>query len=321
MTISVVIPALDEAENIAGAIGSVVAGVPSAAGAAGGARAHSPAPSEPSLQSGPERAPHPSSAGPHPTESRSTAEVAPAIEICVVDGGSRDATVARAREAGRSAVERSVIEPNVIELSVIELDPSELDPSEPGVPAQAGGSARRRRDPGASRRAHQLQVGLEATRGEIVIFLHADTRLPGGWVPAVRGALASPGAVGGAFRFAFRESGARGLQRISLRLVELGAQLRSSGLGLPYGDQALFASRSALVAVGGVPQVALMEDLDLVRALRRSGRMVMLGQSATTSPRRHLEGGVWRIALRHAAAAFAWGLGVDRARLARWLGR
>jgi hypothetical protein len=90
---------------------------------------------------------------------------------------------------------------------------------------------------------------------------------------------------------------------------------------MPYGDQALFVRRTALSAIGGVPQVPLMEDLDLVSALRRRGRLALLPQDAVTSARRHLAAGPWRTALRHNLAALAWALGVDRARIAAWVRR
>jgi len=167
-------------------------------------------------------------------------------------------------------------------------------------------------------RARQLQAGLEATAGDAVVFVHADTRMPDGWAQALRAALARPTCVGGAFDFAFeREPGAPA----TLRLVEWGTRLRSRWLGLPYGDQAIFARRSDLDAIGGVPQAPLMEDLDLVARLRRRGRLSLLPLAVRTSPRRHLTGGVVRVASRHALAALGWRLGAPRDRLRRWLGR
>jgi len=164
-------------------------------------------------------------------------------------------------------------------------------------------------------RARQLQAGLEASDGELVLLLHADTRLPSGWRAAVEAALADPGVVGGAFSFRFdRRSPA-------LRLVELGVRLRNALFALPYGDQALFARRGALEAVGGIPDVPLMEDLDLVRALKRRGRLALLPCAVETSARRYREGGVLRTMWRHWQAAAAWALGVDRERVAAWYRR
>jgi rSAM/selenodomain-associated transferase 2 len=164
-------------------------------------------------------------------------------------------------------------------------------------------------------RARQLAAGLRAAEADAILFLHADTRLPPGWADALRRALADPAVVGGAFAFRFAEPGLR------LRLVECGVRLRLALAGLPYGDQGLFARRSALEAIGGMPQAPIMEDLDLVRALRRRGRLALLPLAATTSARRYLERGVLRTVARNTLALLGWALGVDRARLAAWYRR
>ena len=148
-----------------------------------------------------------------------------------------------------------------------------------------------------------------------MVFLHADTRLPAGFAREVAVAFAAPQTVGGAFRFAF--DGATGP---GLRLVEAGARLRAR-LGFPYGDQAIFARRSVLLSLGGIPRVPLMEDLDLVRLLRREGRFVQLRSSVRTSARRYRDAGVVRTVLWNTVAVAAWFLGVDRNRLRIWLAR
>jgi rSAM/selenodomain-associated transferase 2 len=165
-------------------------------------------------------------------------------------------------------------------------------------------------------RALQLEVGARECRGEVILFLHADTRLPEGWSECVTAALATPGSVGGAFRFRFDRGGER--YSLLLGLVEWGAQLRSALLGLPYGDQALFVRKDLLESMGGVPQAPIMEDLDLVKAMKGAGRIVLLDEPATTSARRHRAGGPLRVALRHMVLALGWRLGVDRSRLAAW---
>jgi len=131
----------------------------------------------------------------------------------------------------------------------------------------------------------------------------------------VRAALRDPDCVGGAFRFRFDE------RTPALRFVEWGARLRGALLTLPYGDQALFVRRATLEAIGGVPQVPVMEDLDLVREMKRRGRVVLLELEAVTSARRYRARGALRTWLRHSAAAAAWALGVDRARVAAWVRR
>ncbi len=195
-----------------------------------------------------------------------------ATEVIVVDGGSRDATVARAEAAGARVVR-----------------------------APAG-------------RARQLEAGRRVAESEVVVFLHADTRLPAGWPETVRRALADPRYVGGAFRIRFAEGGWR------LRLVAWGANLRSRWAGLPYGDQALFARRTILEALGGLPQAPIMEDLDLVRALKRRGRLRLLPSNVETSARRYGPRPL-RQMLRNWLALGAWRAGVDRDRVAAWYRR
>jgi rSAM/selenodomain-associated transferase 2 len=199
---------------------------------------------------------------------------APEVEVIVADGGSRDATRERAREAGARVVA-----------------------SAPG-------------------RARQLEAGARAAGdAEAVLFLHADTRLPPGWPDAVRRALSDPGVAGGAFAFRFDE------RSPGLRLVEWGARLRCALARLPYGDQGLFLRRRVLEALGGVPQTPIGEDVDLVRGLRRHGRLALLPLPATTSARRYRERGVARTFLRNALALAAFALGIDRERVAAWYGR
>src|SRR4029453_5039906 len=108
---------------------------------------------------------------------------------------------------------------------------------------------------------------------------------------------------------------------LGLRIVEWGVRARLALGGLPYGDPALFAPRSALEAIGGVPQAEIMEDLDLARALSRRGRLALLPLAAVTSAPRYLQRGVLRTVLRNTLAALAFALGVDRARVAAWYRR
>jgi rSAM/selenodomain-associated transferase 2 len=162
-------------------------------------------------------------------------------------------------------------------------------------------------------RARQLEAGWRATGAEVVLFLHADTRLPLGWAGAVRIALAAPGVAGGAFRLRFDD------RSPALRVVEWGAHRRAAWAGLPYGDQALFVRRAVLEAIGGIAQVPIAEDLDLARDLRRHGRLALLPLAVATSARRYQSNGALRTWARNTVALAAWRLGVDRDRIARWV--
>jgi rSAM/selenodomain-associated transferase 2 len=164
-------------------------------------------------------------------------------------------------------------------------------------------------------RARQLRMGGERSTGDVVLFLHADTHLESGWQHGVRQALSDPECAGGAFAFRLAEGGARE------RWIEWGVALRVAFFRLPYGDQALFVRRNVLERMGGIPIVPMMEDLDLVRAIKRAGRLEMLGLKATTSSRRFVRGGALRTVLQHQLALLGWFLGWDRARLAQRMGR
>jgi len=177
-----------------------------------------------------------------------------------------------------------------------------------GVAAAAGASVLH----SAPGRARQLGLGAGRARGEVLVLLHADSRLPAGWAPALEAALADPRVAGGCFALRFEE------RSPGLRLIEAGVRLRVALLGLPYGDQGLFVRREILEWIGGVPAVPIMEDLDLVRALRRAGRLARVALPVTTSARRYRERGLLRTAWRNALAALAWRLGLDRERVARW---
>lgn len=164
-------------------------------------------------------------------------------------------------------------------------------------------------------RAHQMDAGYREATGEIVLFLHADTRLEPGWSEAVLGALADPGVAGGAFRLRFETPG------FGYRLIERAVELRSRLGGLPYGDQALFIRKRLLDRVGGIAPVPIFEDLDLVELIKRSGRLALLPESVWTSARRYARNGLLRQLMRNNTALAGYLLNLERDRIARWYRR
>ncbi|WP_413782766.1 glycosyltransferase [Thalassovita sp.] len=134
---------------------------------------------------------------------------------------------------------------------------------------------------GAPSRGGQLRRGVGATAGDWVMLLHADTVLEPGWSDAVIAHMAQDKA--GYFRLGFLSGG------VPARLVAGWANLRSRLFGLPYGDQGLVISRALLEFVGGVPDLPLMEDVALVRALR--GQLLGLPVTARTSAEKYVTEG------------------------------
>lgn len=134
---------------------------------------------------------------------------------------------------------------------------------------------------GPASRGGQLRRGAEAAEGAWLLFLHADSQLAEGWTPAVKRHLLTDKAA--AFRLAFRS------RHPMARLTAAWANLRSRLFGLPYGDQGLLIPRQLYEEIGGYPQIPLMEDVVVARALR--GRLTVLGATVTTSAARYQRDG------------------------------
>lgn len=164
-------------------------------------------------------------------------------------------------------------------------------------------------------RGLQLQAGAEAARGTVVLFLHADTRLPADAGAAVESALTDPQVVGGSFRIGFDSTD--GPLPFPLRWLAPGINLRSWLFNTATGDQAIFARRAVLDVIGGVPPLPLFEDVRLYRALRKAGRVVLLRCTVQTSARRWRKAGPMRLILLHLFLRALHTAGVSPARLAK----
>lgn len=167
------------------------------------------------------------------------------------------------------------------------------------------------------RRGLQLDAGARAAAGEILVFLHADTRLEPDSGGVVRAALARPGVVGGCFRFAVDPPSSPGSR---YRLLEAAVRLRTRLLRTATGDQAIFTTRTAYRRAGGFPDYPLFEDVAFVRRLRRVGRFLPLRARAWTSRRRWERDGFCATVARHVLLRLGYGLGVSPDRLAGWYG-
>jgi len=159
-------------------------------------------------------------------------------------------------------------------------------------------------------RGGQLSRGAEATRAEILLFLHADTMLPDDAPDAIRAALAG-GAPGGGFRIAFDSP------RRRMRLAAWLINARTALSRTPLGDQAQFASRAAYDALGGFRSWPILEDLDFAWRLRRLGKPAILRGPAVTGARRFLQRGVLRTVSTNWLIWALYLCGVGPERLAR----
>jgi hypothetical protein len=163
-------------------------------------------------------------------------------------------------------------------------------------------------------RGSQQNAGARAAQGQVLLFLHADTKLPEGFAAHIRETLAQPGIVAGAFRFAIGAEGWR------FRVLEHCANWRAGWLGLPYGDQALFLPAARFQAMGGFREVALLEDLELVLRLRKMGHLALLASPALTSPRRWQRLGIVRTTVVNQLILLGFFCRLNPGRLTRWYG-
>jgi rSAM/selenodomain-associated transferase 2 len=203
-------------------------------------------------------------------------EVAPhrarGAEIIVVDGGSRDDTVA----AACPLADRVITAPRG--------------------------------------RGSQMNAGAVGARGDVLLFLHADTRLPPEADRLVVDALERAKRAWG--RFDVTIAGRSPL----LRIVAAMMNLRSRLTGIATGDQAMFVTRAAFAQVDGFPDIALMEDIVMSRRLKALSPPACLSERVTTSGRRWDRDGVVRTILKMWRLRLAFFLGVKPERLARQYG-
>ncbi|MDH4229036.1 MAG: TIGR04283 family arsenosugar biosynthesis glycosyltransferase [Nitrospirota bacterium] len=170
-------------------------------------------------------------------------------------------------------------------------------------------------------RGPQMNAGAALARGDVLLFLHADTLLPPDALHHMSMALESPRVVGGGFRLSIaggEGSSARGgLGQGALRMVARGANLRTRLTGVFYGDQGLFVRREVFVRLGGFPPYPIMEDVAFGRRLKRAGQVVLLPVAVTTSARRWEREGLVYTTLRNWLLVSLFLLGVSPTVLVR----
>ncbi len=166
---------------------------------------------------------------------------------------------------------------------------------------------------GKKGRGNQMNRGAALAKGDILVFLHADTRLPLNALTLIDSAFSDPAFVAGAFDLAIASG------RPVFRLIEKTASFRSRLTRIPYGDQALFFRRDSFNAIGGFADISIMEDVEIMRRIKKRGdRIVFIDQPVTTSARRWETEGVMYCTLRNWLLISLYLSGVSPERLARW---
>jgi rSAM/selenodomain-associated transferase 2 len=200
------------------------------------------------------------------------------IEIIVVDGGSQDETVAITHR-----VHFAIAKSSAQVITVI-----------------------------GKGRAGQMNAGANLAQSEILLFLHADSQLPDNFIDLVTETLQQDQTIAGAFELAIDGSS------MSLRWVEMLVKLRSHFLSLPYGDQAIFISKSAFIEAGGFADLPIMEDFEFIQRVKRKGRIAIAPAKVRTSDRRWQKLGVWQTTLINQLMIAGYYLGISPTKLSQF---
>ena len=160
-----------------------------------------------------------------------------------------------------------------------------------------------------------MNLGAAKATGEVFLFLHADTLLPDNFSRLVLETVNRPNVAAAAFSLAI-DSPSKSLAAIACL-----ANLRSRFLHLPYGDQALFTHRNMFYAIGGFPEIEIMEDFVFIRNMKKKGKIIILPECATTSARRWQNMGIMRTTLINQLIVCGYGLGFPPVILAKWYQR
>lgn len=165
-------------------------------------------------------------------------------------------------------------------------------------------------------RACQMNAGAAAALGKVLIFLHADTRLPPGALVKIKKVLENDKYVGGAFDLAIDSN------RLFLKYIAVRASMRSRLNRIPYGDQGIFIRKSYFDKIGRFKEIPLMEDIDLMRRIKKRGDKIFIFRDrVTSSPRRWEKEGILYTTIRNQILIGLYYLGVRPEKLAEYYRR
>lgn len=162
-------------------------------------------------------------------------------------------------------------------------------------------------------RALQMNAGAARACGDILLFLHADTLLPGKAFSNIIGALSDGRFIGGAFDLGISN------RRLIFRIIGFAASFKHRLTRVPYGDQAIFMRRDYFKAIGGYPEIPLMEDVELMKRVKRQGgRIIILRETVATSSRKWEKDGVAYTIFRNWVIQALYLFGVSAERLVKY---
>lgn len=165
----------------------------------------------------------------------------------------------------------------------------------------------------AKGRACQMNTGAEEASGDILLFLHADNRLPQEGLNDIAKVLYSRKIVAGAFKLGIDS------QHPGLKIIEIVANIRTQLTRIPYGDQSIFIKKDYFHKIGGYSDIPLMEDVELMKKIKKQGQQILLINKRTwTSPRRWLQQGITYCTLRNWFLITLYLLGVSPQKLVKY---
>ena len=162
-------------------------------------------------------------------------------------------------------------------------------------------------------RAQQMNAGASVARGDVLVFLHADTIVPSNAFRSMKAALKDRQVVGGAFDLSIRSN------RLIFKVISKIASLRSRLTRIPYGDQTIFIRKAYFHAIGGYREIPLMEDVELMQRIKRRGDTIsILSEKVSTAPRRWEREGIVYCTLRNWIVILLYYFGVSPQRLVHY---
>ena len=158
-----------------------------------------------------------------------------------------------------------------------------------------------------------MNAGAEIARGEILLFLHADTFLPEGALDKIAQILSDDKYVAGAFDLGIDSD------KLLLKFISAWARMRSHMNRIPYGDQAIFIKKDYFEKIGRYNEIPIMEDVDLMRRIKKDGKKIhIFKDKARTSPRRWEKEGILYTAMRNQVLLALYYLGVSPYKLVKF---